>query len=62
MRIILGILLIFFAIFCSYGFLASFEYPGITAWKVGYATLVVVFLYGGYRLIRSGMQPSKKSH
>ncbi len=56
MRIIAGILLLFFATFCSYGFLASFEYPGITVWKVGYALLAGIFLYGGYRLIRSGVQ------
>jgi hypothetical protein len=54
MRIIVGTLLLSFAAFCSYGFLASFEYPGITMWKVGYALLAVVSLYGGYKLIRSG--------
>ncbi|MCP4839119.1 MAG: hypothetical protein GY894_07145 [Planctomycetes bacterium] len=56
MRIVAGTLLIFFAIFCSYGFLASFEYPGITIWKVGYALLAVASFYGGYKLIRSGVQ------
>jgi hypothetical protein len=61
MRIIAGILLLFFATFCSYGFLASFEYPGITVWKVGYALLAGVFLYGGYRLIRSGVHSFKKA-
>mgnify|MGYP006448463461 FL=1 len=56
MRIVVGTLLVFFATFCSYGFLASFEFPGITSWKVGYALLAVTSLYGGYKLIRSGVQ------
>lgn len=29
---------------CAFGFLASFEYKGITAWKVGYATAGIIFL------------------
>lgn len=61
MRIVVGTLLVFFAAFCSYGFLASFEYPGITMWKVGYALLALVSLYGGYKLIRSGVQSLKQS-
>jgi len=61
MRIVVGTLLVFFAAFCSYAFLASFEYPGITMWKVGYAFLVLVSLYGGYKLIRSGVQSLKQS-
>ena len=56
MRIVAGTILIFFATICSYGFLASFEYPGITIWKVGYALLAVASFYGGYKLIRSGVQ------
>ena len=60
MRIIVGTLLVFFAAFCSYGFLASFEYPGITMWKVGYPLLAVASLYGGYKLIRSGVQLLKQ--
>ena len=61
MRILVGTLLVFFAAFCSFGFLASFEYPGITMWKVGYALLGAVSLYGGYKLIRSGVQLLKQS-
>jgi len=61
MRIVVGTLLVFFAAFCSYGFLASFE-PGTNyMWKVGYALLAVVSLYGGYKLIRSGVQLLKQS-
>jgi len=60
-RIIFGALLVFFGAFCSYGFLASFEYPGITMWKIGYALLAAVSLYGGYKLIRSGVQLFKQS-
>ena len=56
MRIIAGALLLSFGAFCSYGFLASFE-PGIGyMWKLGYAFLVLVCIYGGYKLIRSGIQ------
>ena len=29
--------------FCGFGFLASFEYPGITAWHVVYAVLGLTF-------------------
>ena len=61
MRIIVGTLLVFFAAFCSFGFLASFEYPDINMWKVGYALLATVFVCGGYKLIRSGVQLLKKS-
>jgi|TARA_B110000196_G_scaffold212972_1_gene182750 hypothetical protein len=61
MRIVFGALLFFFAAFCSFGFLASFEYPGITMWKVGYAILALVSLCGAYMLIRSGVQSSNQS-
>lgn len=61
MRIIVGTVLVCFAAFCSYGFLASFEYPGITRWKIGYALLALASLYGGYKLIRSGVQLLKQS-
>ena len=29
--------------FCEFGFLASFEYPGITVWHVVYAVLGLTF-------------------
>lgn len=61
MRIIVGAVLVCFAAFCSYGFLASFEYPGITMSKIGYALLALASLYGGYKLIRSGVQLLKQS-
>ena len=32
---------------CGFGFLASFEYPGVTVWKVGYATAGIIFLLLG---------------
>lgn len=56
MRIIFGALLFFFAAFCLFGFLHSFEYPGITMWKVGYAILATVSLWSACMLIRSGIQ------
>jgi hypothetical protein len=61
MRIIVGTLLVLFAAFCSFGFLASFEYPGIDMWKVGYAILALASLCSAYMLIRSGVQSSNQS-
>jgi len=55
-RIILGVILVLFALFCTYGFLASFEYPGIDAWKIGYSILGVASLIGGACLIWGGFR------
>jgi hypothetical protein len=30
--------------FCGFGFLASFEYPGVTVWHVAYAALGLTFV------------------
>lgn len=46
-RTLLGILLLLLGFFCIFGFLASFEYPGITAWKIGYAIAFAVFIGTG---------------
>ncbi len=34
------------AAFCGYGFLCSFEYPGINAWKISYALTGLASLFG----------------
>ncbi len=46
MRVLLLCLLAPMALFCGYGFLASFEYPGVTGWKVGYAVVGGLSLIG----------------
>lgn len=39
------------ALFCLYGFIASFEFPGITVWKVGYATVGLASAVAAGRLL-----------
>jgi len=51
MRLIAGLLFVLLAMFCGFGFLASFEYPGITSWKVGYATAGALCLLAAYRTL-----------
>ncbi len=43
-RAILTTALLLVAAFCAFGFAASFEYPGITPWKIGYATAGLTIL------------------
>lgn len=45
-RIIRTALLLCFAAFCAFGFLASFEYPGITLWKIMYPIVGAIALGG----------------
>lgn len=44
MKVLLAIVLITVAMVCGYGLLASFEYPGVTGWKVGYASVGLLSL------------------
>ena len=61
-RVIAGALLLLFGVLFSYGFLASFEPNVGYMWKLVYALLVLVSVYGGYRLIRSGIQLLNQRH
>ena len=45
-RLLVVLVLLGLTAFCGFGFLASFEYPGITAWHVGYAALGLTFATG----------------
>ena len=36
-RLALGCMTLLLTLFCVFGFLASFEFPGVTRWKIGYA-------------------------
>ena len=42
-RLALGGMAFLVTLFCIFGFLASFEYPGVTRWKVGYALAFFAF-------------------
>ena len=53
MRLAASVLMFLLAAFCAYGFLASFEFPGVTLWKIGYATLATGFGLAGLAIIRS---------
>tara|TARA_Y100000589_G_scaffold248700_1_gene236708 strand:+ start:2157 stop:2393 length:237 start_codon:yes stop_codon:yes gene_type:complete len=53
MKVLAGLLLVMLAMFCGYGFLASFEFPGITPWKIGYATAGVILLMAAIGTLRS---------
>ncbi len=43
-RVALSIVLVLAALVCGYLFLAGFEYPGVTVWKIVTGTLGVLFL------------------
>ncbi len=43
---IAAVALLAIAAFCGFGFLASFEYAGITGWKIGYGTATTLAVAG----------------
>lgn len=53
MRVLVGLLFVMLAMFCGYGFLASFEYSGINGWKIGYALAGAIFLLAALKALRS---------
>ena len=52
-KLILALVSLAVAGFCAFGFLASFEQAGITAWKIGYPIGVALFGGAGIALLRS---------
>ena len=52
-KLILAFVALAVASFSAFGFLASFEEPGLTVWKIGYPIAVAVFGGVGLALIRS---------
>ena len=42
-RLVGGVILLAAIAFCGFGFLASFEHPGLTVWHVAYAGLGLAF-------------------
>ena len=55
-RLGLGLMACLLALFCIYGFLASFEYPGVTRWKIGYALGFFAFGMLSLQLICKGVR------
>ncbi len=53
MKVLVGLLFVMLAMFCGYGILASFEYPGINGWKIGYAIAGAIFLLAALKGFRS---------
>jgi hypothetical protein len=59
MRVLLGLVLLAIAAFCSFGFLATYEpVDGALAWRVGYVAAIIACLYGALRLFRRGADRS----
>ena len=60
-RIALGIMLLPVTLFCVYGFLASFEFPGVTRWKIGYVLAFLAFGSLSIRMIVKGAKGRQRS-
>lgn len=60
--LVLSPLMLLLVPLCAFGFLASFEYEGITAWKVGYATAGIVFLLLSLLFFVLGIVGVRKRH
>jgi hypothetical protein len=54
LRIVGALMLLATSLFCTFGFLASFEPGNGFIWKVGYGTLACGFLFGAVALLRCG--------
>jgi hypothetical protein len=60
-RILGALVLLAFAVFCGFGFLASFEPGNGWQWKAGYGALVCACLIGAVTLLlprRAGAKPN----
>ena len=57
LKVITILILVALALFCAFGFLASFEYPSPNLWHLGYATafalLTILIWHVGRSLIHS---------
>lgn len=53
-RILAALVLLAMALFCAFGFLASFEPGNGILWKFGYGALACGFLVGAVALLRGG--------
>ncbi len=59
MKVLLSLVLLAIAAFCSFGFLATFEpVDGALAWRVGYGVAILACLFGALRLLRGGRDES----
>ena len=55
MRVLLALVLLAIAAFCSFGFLATYEaVDGALRWRIGYSAAIIACLYGAWRLLRGG--------
>ena len=55
MRVLLGLFLLAFTAFCSFGFLATYEPgDGHLTWRIGFGVAIIASLYGVVRLLRGG--------
>lgn len=55
-RVVQAVVLLVLAGFCAFGFLASFEYPGVTWWHIGYASLTATFVTLEFLVLRKLLQ------
>ena len=54
MKYLLALPLLLFALFCCYGFLATFESGDFLAWRIGYVIAFILSLLGIRVLLKSG--------
>lgn len=54
MKYLLALPLLLFALFCCYGFLATFEPGDFLAWRIGYVIAFILSLLGIRVLLKSG--------
>ena len=59
MKALLSLFLFLMALLCGYGLLASFEFPGVTGWKIGYALAGGLFLILAFLAARGGGSSSE---
>jgi len=60
-RILAALVLLAMALFCAFGFLASFEPGNGLIWKVGYGALACGFLVGAVAFLRGAGHDSERN-
>jgi hypothetical protein len=61
LRVVGAVFLFAVAAFCIFGFLASFELPGVPAIGIGYAACGIASLVGAARLLTPGTASTARS-
>lgn len=57
LKVMMILILVALALFCAFGFLASFEYPSPNLWHLGYATAFALLTISIWRVGRRLVRP-----